>query len=282
MSVQHVWSSQQRTCSLCFALGGLGAQSGSSITSASVLPELKHLQLLLGQIMPHICPHRTCKQSFETAGNLAKHLKQRHPAPRNRRLGDPSSLVGNSTAGEEPLQSHNVDRGPQLDDDDGDYTELNPSTEDFCAFEEAVINLEEELGSLEEAFDSSQGFDSSRKLLLWVARTGLSRSQLQDLLDIIHNEHFDAKKVGSFPFPSNTAMRVVLRRLNLNIGGDLDSLKHCLMRRSSSRQCVRSSCTKHSRPQNTLTGAGPPRSSPSQSLGSQCTSASPMSTLHSG
>ena len=144
--------------------------------------------------MQFVCPVGTCKQPFTNAGNLAAHLKRRHPKPARRpQINSPHPE--NPISQEASFESTEQDQGFRPDNSDSDNDELDAfclgsvlNSDEFDDLYEAAVHAEDGL-------DLSHKFDTNIELLLFLARAGLSATLQQDLLDLLHHKEFDPKQV---------------------------------------------------------------------------------------
>ena len=159
--------------------------------------------------MQYVCPIGTCKQPFTNPGNLASHLKRKHPKPSRRPLiaalaASPSRNDGSS--GEASLGGQDEDHGPQPASDDSDFDELDAFNLGTCFSSDEFDDLYDAAVNAQDGPDSSQKFDTNTELLLFLARSGLSASLQQDLLDLLHHKEFDPKQVCTSSLPCHSCL----------------------------------------------------------------------------
>ena len=153
--------------------------------------------------MQYVCPHDGCRHAFVSEGNRTQHLNTKHRFATRAKASRPlkpfnAAFVSQYQHDNSPGVNSTWD--PSQNDgtsesDDRILTELDAlslgtflCSDEFDDLYDAALHAEGEA-------DSPQKFNSNIELLLFLARSGLSASLQQDLLDMLHHKEFDPKQV---------------------------------------------------------------------------------------
>jgi len=151
--------------------------------------------------MQYVCPYDGCRQAFVSEGNRTQHLKRKHrfATKAGRTLKSlsaaPVSQLEHDSGHDEGWPVDPSQNDGLSESNDRVLTELDALSLGTFLCSDEFDDLYDAALSAEEESDSPQKFNSNTELLLFLARSGLSASLQQDLLDLLHHKEFDPKQV---------------------------------------------------------------------------------------